>query len=745
MAQNPPMNRQQRRAQKSMEQQLGPSPAYAEAIQAFQTGNYGRAQELVSQLAAQSPSNVDYWNLWALIAHAQGHLPEAANYFRKALAIAPQIPGLMNNLGLLLSQIGEHAEAEHWFRKALAIDARMEDAVSNLAQLCASTGRFEEALKLYQQATQLAPANPIYPLQIGKIFKHLGKYTEAISQYEQSMVLARVHPQWSTVRGEASLRLANALMDIGRRGEALPYYYEAIQRGVGRPAELGFAHAMASVRCHEPHPEFKPIIARALRERWIPAVSLDHAAWSLLCYEPAFVAAMHDAAKAEPASLLSEASIRTIAQDELLIALLQATAISDAPLEKLLTACRHALLVTPEPDAYYEPFAQTLALQCFANEYAFAESEEETIRVAELEVQGAQGTNPIQLAILGSYRPLHQLSCAEAIAAAAWPPSSALLLTRQLHNPREEAVIRAQIKTVTPVQDTISEAVRSMYEVNPYPRWTQAPSQGEQLSVAQWLHHYFPAAPMPEHTAQGSIDVLVAGCGTGQQSVNAALRFANANVLGVDLSTASLAYAIRQTKALGITTIEYAQGDILELGSLGRQFDIVECGGVLHHLHEPIQGWRVLAGLTKPGGYMSIALYSELARKPLIAARDYAKGALLETSQALRQFRADILALPNDNPAAFVADQRDFYTLSMLRDLLFHVQEHRYTMARLKSEIETLGLIFCGFNLSPEIAAQFHAHFGAEADLLSFDQWSQFEEAHPHTFVGMYQFLVRKP
>src|SRR4029453_14664497 len=75
------------------------------------------------------------------------------------------------------------------------------------------------------------------------------------------------------------------------------------------------------------------------------------------------------------------------------------------------------------------------------------------------------------------------------------------------------------------------------------------------------------------------LDVLIAGCGTGQQAVMTARRFAGARVLAVDLSIASLCYAKYRTDALGLNNIEYGQADILKLASLGRQFDLIACSG----------------------------------------------------------------------------------------------------------------------------------------------------------------------
>ena len=92
-------------------------------------------------------------------------------------------------------------------------------------------------------------------------------------------------------------------------------------------------------------------------------------------------------------------------------------------------------------------------------------------------------------------------------------------------------------------------------------------------------------------------------------------------MLAIDLSLASLGYAIRKTKELGFTNLRYAQGDILALGG-GKTFDIIDSSGVLHHLKEPLTGWRKLADLLRPGGLMHIGLYSAAARRDINTARD---------------------------------------------------------------------------------------------------------------------------
>ena len=112
--------------------------------------------------------------------------------------------------------------------------------------------------------------------------------------------------------------------------------------------------------------------------------------------------------------------------------------------------------------------------------------------------------------------------------------------------------------------------------------------------------------------------ILIAGCGTGQHSIGTAARFKNSKVIAVDLSLSSLAYAERKTKELGIQNIEYMQADLLNLRKLNIKFDIIESMGVMHHLGDPMEGWRVLTECLKSDGLMKIGLYSETARKSIV-------------------------------------------------------------------------------------------------------------------------------
>src|SRR6185437_9242656 len=125
-----------------------------------------------------------------------------------------------------------------------------------------------------------------------------------------------------------------------------------------------------------------------------------------------------------------------------------------------------------------------------------------------------------------------------------------------------------------------------------------------------------------------------------------------------------------------LRNIEYAQADILELGTIDRTFDSIESVGVLHHLAEPTAGWRVLVSLLRPGGSMRIGLYSDLARRVIVEARAHiAARGYHATANDIRRCRQDILREPDR--WKMLIGMKDFYSMSGCRDLLFNVMEHR--------------------------------------------------------------------
>ena len=100
--------------------------------------------------------------------------------------------------------------------------------------------------------------------------------------------------------------------------------------------------------------------------------------------------------------------------------------------------------------------------------------------------------------------------------------------------------------------------------------------------------------------------VLEAGCGVGAQTVTLAARSPEARFTSIDVSAESVAEAERRVRAAGLANVEFAQADIFALELEPSSFDHVFVCFVLEHLSRPVEALRILLGLLRPGGTMTV-------------------------------------------------------------------------------------------------------------------------------------------
>jgi len=396
-------------------------------------------------------------------------------------------------------------------------------------------------------------------------------------------------------------------------------------------------------------------------------------------------------------------------------------------------------------------FLSALALQCFFNEYLFFETKEEKQTLETLETRVVEGQNLSlhDILIYSCYRPLYKLPRAQDLLEKLATIDAIKDFVRiTLAEPLEEKALKKDIKTITSIDNEISQLVKEQYEQNPYPRWSQL-RKGESFDFKGVMQHLFSHL---EDNRFNNINLentrtLIAGCGTGKQSINASQTFENSDILAIDLSATSIAYAMRKTKEAEIENIEYAIADILKLEELNEQFDVIQCGGVLHHMEDPEKGWSILNKCLKPGGFMLIALYSEIARKSILDAHKFIKKQGYTTEiDSIRNCRRAIQNLHENDPVKAVTSWVDFYAASDCRDLIFHVQESHYTTLKIKDIIKDLNLEFLGFSLAERDTLQkYPLRFPDDPTGINLENWHIFEQENPETFRGMYQFWLQKP
>jgi SAM-dependent methyltransferase len=437
------------------------------------------------------------------------------------------------------------------------------------------------------------------------------------------------------------------------------------------------------------------------------------------------------------AELFGADGITALANDLFVCCAQQTFRFSRVALEDLFAQARAFLLQTAlstAPDFAdacpgLTDICAALATQCFINEYIYPAGEGESRQAAQLrealqQALAATGSIPtVLVAIVAAYYPLHSLANADVLLSRRWPSAITALLRQQIEEPLVEARDRASIPVLT--TGTGNTEVRQQYEENPYPRWTLLPRE----------------RPAEDGAAPSSI--LVAGCGTGYHSIAIAQLYPDAQVLAVDISLASIGLARRKTSEAGLRNLAHAQADIMGLGDFDRRFDRVEAIGVLHHLDDPLAGWRLLLGLLHPGGTMAVGLYSRPARAGINAARAFvADAGYRPTADGIRACRQALIQHERSTLRDHVTTLTDFYSMSECRDLLFNAMEHQFTIADIRSFLAAEELQFLGFDLESTVLEAFRQQNpGAETDLAC---WERFEAAHPQTFLDMYVFSVRR-
>lgn len=661
---------------------------------------------------------------------------------------------------LMNHQAGRLDAAELGYVQLLQIDPDHSDALYLLGLVAHQSRRHADAVALVQRAIELQPHAWTFHNTLGDAYRLLGRPDEA------ERALRRAHELAPNAR-DVTINLALVLHAQGQLMDALPVAMNALASFASQepwPPTLRTIAVDAIRRGArvDATPDAHAVLLRMCNDTEVATSAISDAVLSLIRQSPAF--AEFERSELENARSRAEVAgtstftdaIAALVVNPLLLAILPRIAIADEQFERVLITLRRALLqaavrhgsVAVSRSTGAVPFAAALAQQCFNTEYAWTVSDEEREALSQVtrpfapesELNDATGAaRELSLSIMASYAPLADCADANQIVAQSigtWSVSFRPVVTQQLVEPAIEAELAAALPSLTLVSDSVSQVVRDMYEHNPYPRWIDLERPGV-VDAEQFIETLTGRALQRTSTRRS---ILVAGCGTGRQPIQVALQFADSDVLAIDLSRASLGYAAREAFEYQVLNLTFAHADLLELDLPQRAFTIISCSGVLHHLADPLVGWRRLLRLLAPGGVMKIGLYSTIARRSIEAARVFVvENGFASAADDIRRCRQAILALPVDHPVRQVTRFPDFFSISGCRDLIMHVQERTYTTLELAAALDELGLRFLGFQTDGTTQARFATMFPSRDAATDLASWHTFENAHPDTFGGMYQ------
>ena len=617
-----------------------------------------------------------------------------------------------------------------------------EKQLVNLLELY-KTGRYLDAEKLAISITQEFPQHQFTLKLLTATLRQNGKIKEALIVCQKTVKLFPLD-------AEVHSNLGVLLRDLGRLGESCSAFFQAINLNPNFDnAYTNLSIVIKDVRFNSSNIKlYAPLIKMLSNGNFVRPNDIAHSIVSLLKHDPLIKNLLLE--KNFPSSIKElYSTIGNLHKLKLLHLLMRLCPLPDLQIERYFKALRSLILINlndieESPELIY--FLSTLSIHCFTNEYIYIEKSKEIELVKNLEneifqiFEQSEQPKTKKILCLASYRPLHKYNWCQKLDTL---NNLQEVKSRLIEEPYTEKEIFKEIPKLKKVSDDVSQKVRAQYEENPYPRWVKTGIPTTTKSISDICFE----ANLDLHSKSIkniiAPEILIAGCGTGQHSIVAASHFSNCQITAVDLSLASIAYAKRKSTELGITNLKYLQADILNLDQLQKKFDIIESVGVLHHMDDPMLGWEILTKLLRPGGLMKIGLYSELGRQHILKIRNEIKSMKIGTSKIeITDFRQH-LAESNKEHHRQLTKSSEFYSLSMLRDLIFHVQEHRFTLLQIKKCLDKLGLKFCGFTNKKQIL-NFREFYRKDEDICDLALWHQYENSNPNSFAGMYQFWCQK-
>jgi tetratricopeptide (TPR) repeat protein/SAM-dependent methyltransferase len=710
------------------------------ALALHRAGDMQAAARAYRAILESHPQQPDALNLLALVEMEGGRHRTAVDLLRRAISVSPQVPQFHCHLGNALQTGGDFAAAATAYRNALAMQPQSPEAHTGLGFALSQLGRASEAVEHLNEALRADPEHFVALNNLGDVLGEQGDLDGAQDAYRRAIALEP---------GVAELRtkLGAVLRALGRPAEAVEQLWAAIDRG---DDDLTAHRLLGSLlRISAPSAYDRHLEQRLLAYFATPGV--DHGDVA------EFATALLKLKYADDPRLQAGSKhafvFDTLLADPLAGAVLTGSVNGDEDLERLLTDARRQLLLGGvDMDETTMPAMSVLAQQCFNNEYVFAVSEQERVRletlVAALASHADWSTAPeidVQrsLLLLGMYQPLGTLPMAARLADIpldAWHATLRPMVRCSLLEPLEEVALEVEIAVLGGIDDPVSRAVLAQYQENPYPRWL-TPAYRNPASVYRIAQSMFPDFEPPV-VLKGPVRVLVVGCGTGRHAISIALRYANAEVLATDLSRRSLAFGLRMARRLGVGNVRFVENDLLNVGEIDGEFHIVECVGVLHHMRSIAQGLHMLVTKLHADGLLKLGLYSEQARQPVLAAREKIAALGLGTEpDDVRRFRQLVLSAPQDDPLRRILGFGDFYTLSNCRDLLFHVHEQNVTLDDIRDLLAEANLRFMGFeSADAALADAYRRRYPQDRAMRDLSRWQALQEARPEAFPTLYQF-----
>lgn len=237
---------------------------YTAAIDALNTAQWARAQDMAAQLlrasphagaayfiagvaasrlgqmdlalvhlhrATQlSPQRADYLAELARVLHADWRTNEAMAAADRAFALSPTDGVTLTTLGVLYARSNEHRRAAQVFERAVKVMPGIGEFRFNLGTALTATGELERAEQTFLECLRIEPTNWRAYLALAELLKK-DKGSDHIAMFQQQLAISESNDDAAMY---LNLALAKELETLGRYEESFAHLSEGKRRGGAR-------------------------------------------------------------------------------------------------------------------------------------------------------------------------------------------------------------------------------------------------------------------------------------------------------------------------------------------------------------------------------------------------------------------------------------------------------------------------------------------------------------------------------
>ena len=194
-----------------------------QAVEWVRTEQLPAAEAAFAALQAEQPDHPEMLHFLGILRHVQGRSDEGVALIRRAVALRPGQPGMLNNLGNLLFESQQLDAAAEAYEQALAAagpgQEESADPLHNLGVIHRRNDRLDRAEQCLREAIALRPDNGPSWYSLSEVLIAQGRVHEGLLANSRAITL---QPRESVAREQ----VIRALVMLDQRDQATTLYRE---------------------------------------------------------------------------------------------------------------------------------------------------------------------------------------------------------------------------------------------------------------------------------------------------------------------------------------------------------------------------------------------------------------------------------------------------------------------------------------------------------------------------------------